>query len=841
MTALTLRGVFAHKRRLVATALAIVVGVAFMLGSLVVSHTVKTALADVNVATEQHTDVLVRGSAHINDDNGTQHGVVPASLATRIARVPGVAAVSPRITGYAQVLGADGQPIDDLGNGATPLGEAWSPDPALNPFQLTAGHGPTDPSDVVIDRRTATRAHLAVGSTVTILTTSQPRRFTVTGIAGFAGGDSKAGVSSTLFTPRTAATLLGDGHDVQSLAVRAMPGVGQGVLAHRIAAILPTSAQAVTGATLAAENRHLHNADANFFATFTLIFAVVALLVGAFIINNTFSILVAQRTRELGVLRALGASGRQVRRSVFTEALVVGVAASAVGLGAGVGVAHGLKALLSGFGLPLPPTPIQVTTSALLTSFLVGVVVTVGSAMLPARRASRVSPITAIRDSAGDVPGSRRRTVLGLAVTAVGVTGVLGGVTAGRTPPTLFGALLAFLGVAVLGPVFVRPVVRVIGAGLPRLRGMRGRLARENAMRNPRRSAATAAALMVGVSLVVAMTSFVASAKSSIGGSFDREFHGTYALDSGAWIYGGISPTAAAQAARLPGVQAIAAQQRTQADIAGTTSELSGWDPRQLPQVFDLGVRSGSVASLGDDGIAVGTSYADKHRLRLGQRLPVTFKDGTRQAFTVRAVFRHSDWTGQAWISRAAFGRDLPGALDTTVYVKGSGAALHAGLARIAAAYPTATLRDRAQISAAQTAVFDKALGLVYALLALTILIALFGIANTVALSVVERTRELGVLRAVGMQRSELRSMVRWEAATVSAFGAVMGVVIGLFLGRSLVFAVAQSGIETANFVVPAGQVAVVVLVAAAAGVLAAWLPARRAARLDVLRAIAAT
>ena len=841
MLSVTLRGLVAHKRRLLSTAVAVVLGVSFMLGSLVLSSTLKSALADVNVATEQHTDVLVRGDATVDGDFGQEHGSVSSALAARLAAVTGVAAVVPRTTGYAQVLDRAGKPIDDIASGATPTGETWSADATLNAFRLVAGHAPAQDGEVAVDRRTATRAHLAVGSGVTVLTKAAPQRYTVAGIVTFATGDSKAGISSVLFAPATAQRVLGRPGQVDAFALRAAAGVTQQQLQQRVAAVLPAHAHAVTGAALADENKHRKNADASFFSAFTWVFAVVALLVGAFLINNTFSILVAQRTRELAVLRSLGASARQVRRSVVVEALAVAVVASAVGLGAGLGVARGLKALLSGFGIPIPETPLQVHARPVVTAFVVGVVVTVVSALLPARRASRVAPMAALRGAAAETPQrSVRRTVVGVAIAALGVTGVVGGIAGGAVGPVMLGALGTLLGVATLGPVFVRPVVRVLGAGLPRLRGVRGLLARENAVRNPRRSAATAASLMVGVSLVVTITAFVSSAKTSITGSFSKEFRGDYAVDSGAWMFGGLSADVAQRLSSTSGVEAVAAKRFTQASVDGAATQLSGWDAHQVQRVFDLDPVEGSVDDVAG-GVAVGKTYADKHHIRLGQTLHVTFASGRQESLPVRLVFQHSDWVGQMWVDHATFARDLPDSLDVSVFVKGDGPAVRDALADVSSAYPTAKVLTRDGMAKQQASFADKALGLVYALLALAILIALLGIANTMALSVVERTREVGVLRAIGMQRPAVRGMVRWEAAMVSTFGAVMGVAVGLFLGWALVFAVGQSGVETAEFVVPWAQIAVIVGIAAVAGIVAAVAPARRAARLDVLHALATT
>jgi putative ABC transport system permease protein len=846
MLTLTLRGLRAHKRRLLSTATAVLLGVAFMAGSLIFTDTMKASLSTVFANAEQGTDALVRGPATLDAGYGEEHAPVAASLVDRIAAVDGVAAVAPRIEGFAQVVGRDGKPLDSLNGGATPAGAAWSESRSLNPFHLVAGRGPTSDDQVVIDRSTATAAHLSVGDTTSVLTRSAPTTMTVSGIATFAGQDNRAGNHTVLFTPAAAQRLLGRDGTVDSIAVGAAAGVSEAELVRRIDAVLPAKDQAITGTALTEENRNRKNTDVDFFALFMKIFAAVALLVGAFIINNTFAILVAQRTKELALLRAVGASARQVRRSVTLEAVIVGALASGIGLLGGVGVATGIQKLWRTFGITLPAGDLVVKPGSLVIAFAVGLVVTVVSALLPARRAARVAPVAAMRSVAVDRTGTGRvRIGIGLTLTAVSVAAVVVGFNAEQVPAVLLGALGSFLGVATLAPVLARPVVRAIGAVLPMTTGMRGVLARENAMRNPRRTAATASALMIGVALVGGITVFASSGKWSVTHSFDKEFRGDLVVDTHAWVYGGVSPELASDLSDQPGVRASVAKQYTLAKVGDGVSELGGWPSADVEKVFDLGVSAGSLQAMGDNGLAVASSYASSHDWRIGHTVPVTFADGAQKTFVVRALFDHPDWTGKLWIDRSAFQAAQPDALDVSVYVTGGqhvpAPVLRADVDAVAKAYSNAEVLDRAAMRKAVTGDFNAMLGIVYALLALAIVIALLGIANTVSLSVIERTRELGLLRAVGMSRGHLRGMVRWEAALVAVFGTLTGLGVGLFLGWALVFAVKQSGVETARTVVPVGQLLVIVAIAAVCGVVAALLPARRAARLDVLEAISTT
>ena len=849
MLALTLRGLATHKRRLVSTVIAILLGVAFMAGSMVFTDTMRASLSGVYTDAEQGTDALVRGPSTIEGFAGTLHEPVPESVADQVASVPGVERVAPRVEGYAQVVGADGETLDDISMGAAPAGMAWTDAAELNPFELTTGRGPRAGDEVVVDKSLADEAGLEPGDRTTVLTATGPSEETVVGVARFGSADNRAGNRTVLFTLDTAQRLLGRDGQVDSVAVQAAPGVSQSEVATAIRTRLGAGSDGldvVTGATLAEENSSRSNEDADFFAVFMQVFAGVALLVGAFIINNTFVILVAQRTRELALLRALGASARQVRRSVALEALVIGSLASGLGLLAGVGVAQGIQALWRSAGVTLPEGPLVVKASSLAIAFALGVGVTLLSALLPARRAAKVAPVAVMRSVAVErTRPSRVRVGLGVVLAVGSAAALVTGFAGGELPLVLGGTLAGFVGIAVLSPVLARPVVRVISAPLPRLAGMRGRLARENALRNPRRTAATASALMIGVALVGGITVFASSGTWSVSHSFDKEFRGDLVADTGAWIYGGASPRMAADLAALPQVAAAVPTQMTEAKVGGSVTQLGGWPAGTVDQAFDIGVSAGSLDELGTDGIALGSRWADGHDLAIGDTLPVVFPSGATQTFTVRALFDHPDWTGPVWVDRSAFAAAQPDQLDTRVYVTGAdGVAatdLRSAVEGVTTAYASVEVQDREQVRQAVVDGFNAMLGVVYALLALAIVIALVGIGNTIALSVVERTRELGLLRAVGMSRAHLRGMVRWEAALIAVYGTVLGLLVGLGIGRALVYAIKASGIETAETVVPVGQLAAIVALAGASGVLAALLPARRAARLDVLDAVAST
>ena len=844
MLTLTLRGLRAHKRRLVSTVVAVLLGVAFMAGSMVFTDTMRAAMNGVFSNAERGTDAVVRGSATIDTYVGTGHKPLPDTLGGDIADIDGVAGVAPRVEGYAQVVRSDGKAVDSLSAGAAPSGAAWTDVDALNPFDLVTGRGPSADDEVVIDKSLADEVDLGVGDRTTVLTAAGPSRVKVVGIARFGSADNRAGNRTVLFTLDTAQRLLGRGGTVDAFAVDAADGVSQTQVAHNVDAALHGQADVITGAALTEENKTRSNDDLDFFAVFMRIFAGIALFVGAFIINNTFGILVAQRTRELALLRAIGASPRQVRGSVAVEALAVGIIASALGVVAGIGIAKGIGALLRATAVTLPDGPLVLRPASMLVAFVLGVLVTFGSALLPARRAARIAPVEAMRSGAAEPRRvSKVRIGFGLLLVAGCVASVVLGILAGQVVPVVAGAVAGFLGVATISPLLATPVVRVVGHLLPRLTGVRGLLAKENAVRSPRRTAATASALMIGVALVGAITVFANSGKWSISHSFDKEFRGDLVLQTGAWAYGGASADLAADLADTEHVAAVVPSQMAQAKVGDSVRDLWAWPAATVERAFDLGVSAGSLADMGPDGLAVSSDYAEKNNLAVGSKLPVTFGSGAHATFVVRAVFDHPDWAQATWIDRSAFEAAVPGALDNALYVVGEQgaepAALRKSVEAVAAPYGTVDVMDRAETKQSVVDGFNAALGVVFALLALAIIIALIGIGNTVSLAVVERTRELGLLRAVGMSRAHMRGMVRWEAALVAVFGTLLGLVVGLFLGWSFVFAIKESGIETARMVVPFGQLAIIVVIAASAGMLAALLPARRAARLDVLEAIA--
>ena len=833
MLTLTIKQLAARKLRLLTTGFAVLLSVAFMAGTVVFTDTIGATFDSALAEADEGVDAYVRTPSEIDRGYGEPGPRLDASLAQTVASVEGVDEAALRINGYAQIVGPDGEPVGDISKNPA-FGTNWVTVDDLNPYELASGRAPGDDDEIVIDKASADKAGYQPGDVATVLTKSTPRQFTIAGIATFGTADSPAGATAVLFTDTAATELLATPGQADAIAVTADPGTSQADVTAAIQAAVGGDVEVITGATLVAENQASMAVNLAEFETIALVFAVVAVFVGAFIINNTFSITVAQRTREMAMLRAIGASGRQVKRSVLIEAVVIGALSSGAGLAAGIGVASGLSRLMSAFGFDMPDGATVISPNAMALSFAVGLIVTVLSAWLPARRAAKIAPFAALRDVDVDrSAGSVRRAVVGTAITAVGVAALLAGL-GGEIALVGVGALVTFVGVSVLGPVLARPVAKLFGMPL-RMRGLSGELATRNAMRNPKRTARTASALMIGVGLVGFITVFAASAKTSMAGSLETEFTGTHIVQAGGWDNStGLSPDLADELRSTPGVDVVSQARMSAAVIDGSAMDaFYAFDATTVDEVFVLGSVDGDLDSLGADGIAVSAEHATDQGWTIGSTVPATFPNGDT-TFVVEAVYSGgTDWVGSMFVDLDALLANGGEELDYRVYVSGDEAAITS----VAAAHASADVLDKDAFLDVVNSEVDTMLGLFYALLMLAIVIALLGIANTLALSILERTRELGLLRAVGMGRSQVRSAVRWESIIIAVFGTTLGLAIGTFFGWALVRTMADQGIDTLT--VPVGNLVVVTVIAALAGALAAVMPARRAAKLDVLKALA--
>ena len=845
----TFKSLLARKRRLALVALAVTLSVAFMAGTLILTDTIGKTFDDLFADVYKDTDAVVRGEAAFEGPmgSGEQRPRVDESLIDVVARVDGVAKAEGTLFAYARLLGKDGKPIGNPQNGAPTVGAEWSDSPELNPFRLASGRAPQAADEVVIDAKSAEDGDLAVGDTTTVLVQAGPQQVRIVGVAKFGTIDSPGGASFTLFQRSVAQRLLAEPGKFDSINVVADSGVSQADLVARIAAVIPDGTEAITGAAATDESQNQMREAFSFFNTFMLVFAVVALVVGGFMIFNTFSITVAQRTRENGLLRALGASRRQVLGSVLLEAVVVGVLASLVGLVAGAGVAAFLHAMLGWMGFGLETGGLVFTLRMALLSGLAGVAVTLLSALSPARKAAKVSPVAAMHaETTGSTGyGSKERIIIGVLVLALGVVALLAGLFGDLGGDALTvvggGVLLTFFGTSILGRTVSLPLSRVIGAPLPRLRGTAGKLARENAMRNPKRTASSASALMIGVGLVAFITILAASTKSSIDAAIDRSVTGDVIVSGGSGWFGGVDPGLVERLNDVPEVGLATGVRSGFAEVEGDVVFVTGLD-REGFSIVDVDPRLGSVDDLGVGAIGVHEDEAEENGLAVGDTVNVVFKDAGPQALRVAVIYGENQPPPlQSYmLGMEAYEAYFADKYDSQVLVTAAeGVTVPQAVAaveRVANAYPGVEVFDQEDYKQDQAAQVNQILALMYALLLLAIIIALLGIGNTLALAIFERTRELGVLRAVGMTRSQLRSVIRWESVIIALQGTALGLVIGVFFGWALVRALEDQGLD--RLAIPVPNLVVVVVLAALAGVLAALWPSRKAAKLNILQAI---
>jgi putative ABC transport system permease protein len=840
MWRITLKSIAARWRRLLATGSAVLLGVAFLAATLMLNHTLTRGFAGIVAAANAGTDALVRSSVEGGRESATERGLVEQSLAETVARVDGVTAVAPRIEGSGRIVGAGGELVG--GGGATIAGN-WVDDDRLNPYRLAAGRAPAAPGEVVIDRAAAEEGHLAVGDTTTVRTPA-PVRATIVSLATYGGADSQGSATYAGFTTEFAArVLLRHPGGASGIAVAGEPGVRQAELVRRIQAVLPAGVEAVTGVELTRELEDgIQGDDAESFQQILLLFAGIALVVATFSIANTFSILVTQRSRESALLRALGASRGQVLRPVVAEALAVGLLASAAGVAAGLGLATGLLALMRALDLTAPPATPALDAISVGVSLAVGAGVAVLASLVPAVRASRVAPLAALRDAdTGQPARSRRRAVAGIAVTGAGIALTIAGATTEALPLAGSGALATLLGVVVLGPAAARAAAAVLGAPLAARRGMSGALARNNAMRNPRRTAGTALSLLLGVAVVALFTVVATSLEHSIDQGVHEQFRGQLVIVGEG--RGGLSTGLAPAVAELPEVAAASPLGGARVRIDGQGVLATTIEPATIGSVVDLGVRRGSLRDLRSDQVAVSDGYAREHGLGLGDAMRVEYPDGVTERPAVGAIFANDDLIIGSGVAfpRDAFLPHTSQPADVNMLIKlADGVPIPEGRAavqRVADRFGAPGVQTNQEFSRSIAGEIDQLLTVVDVLLLLAIVIALMGIANTLSLSIHERTRELGLLRAVGQTRRQTRAMIRGEALIVSAFGTVGGLGLGVFLGWALVSALASEGLGA--FALPLLPLAAMLALGASAGVVAAIRPARRTSRMDVLAAIA--
>ncbi len=841
MWRLIVRNTLARRARLALTMLAVVLGITFVSGTLILTDTSRHLLdAQFNTATSG-VDLTVRDAAAFDSAMGVEverDPLDPRSL-DRVRAVPGVATAEPVVRGQG-LIKAGGVAI--VPSGPTLL-QSWTP-PPVGAFTLRAGRVPATDAEVAVDAATADRYGIAIGESITVQAKTDVTA-QVVGIAGFGDRPGLPDSTVALVSLPAAQRMLRLGGGVTEIVVVADDGADTAALQRRLATVLGAGYEVAAGRDVAAAASAAAQNQLGYLQVMLLALAAAGLLVGAFLIANTFSIVVTQRTHELAVLRATGATGRQVLASVLGEALLIGLVASVLGVGAGLGAAVGLRELAGAFGVALPDGGLVVAGRTVATSLAVGVLVTVLAALGPARRAARVAPVTAMRHSSAAEPISRTRTVIGTIATGAGIAGV--------TTAALGAANMALLAVAAVGlivgmtlaaPAAAPSLTRVLGRPLHTL-GVPGRLARESTARTPRRTAATALALAVGLALISFTAVLATSVRHSVQSTYTEAISADYVVESARnEMLGGLPMIVHHHVAELPEVAVASRMRYGHWKDGQATAALTAVDPDTLPQVTRLKLTAGRLDALKSEGIVLAERVAAERGLAVGDLLPMTFsRTGTRQLPVVGVLRDHDAQALQTdyIVSLATYEKHYAEDVDASIFVKlADGVPADAGrraLTTALAEVPTAEVRDQAAAVAGRTATVDQVLGLMTALLLLTIVIALLGITNTLALSVVERTREIGLLRAVGMTRRQLRTMVRGEAVLIAAVAAVVGVPLGIALGAGAVTVLGDTA--QATVVLPVARLAVIVAVTLAAGLLAGLLPARRAARLDVLTAIA--
>lgn len=838
----TWKGLLGHRVRFALSALAIALGVGLVAASFMFTDSLDQAFDDLFGSTLGGFDVQVRPA--VDDDLAffTQGRPLRASLVEEVLAVEGVESAEGSLFGFAQIA-IEGESVQ---SGQTPSFIVSWPS-LISAFGVRSGEQPDAAGEVALDPSTAKRFLVEPGDLVQVIGVGEPQTFTVTGTAGLEGFDSFGGAASAYVTLATAQEVLDLPGQILTIEVQADDQVSVDEIIGRLEPVLPEGVEAVSAQSAAEEQLATFKDGLGFLNTFLLVFAGVTVFVAAFLIQNTFRIIVAQRTQELAMLRAVGASRRQVTGMVLAEALVVGVIASIAGLGLGVILAQLIRRLLS-FGGALPEAPLQLAGRTVLVATGTGLVITVVSALLPARWASRVPPMAALRQvySPDTSISLRRRSLSGSVLTALGLAILAAGLVLERPNPRIpdiafvgAGAGLIFIGVAVLAAVFARPVTSVVGAPL-RASGVPGRLAVDNAGRSPRRTAATASALMVGLALVGLTLVLADSVKTTAARLLDERFKADLVVSPAGFGGSRISPELAIRIADMPEVALASSVRGGQVEVEEETRFLIGGEPAALERLVDFTINEGALASIGPGSIGVRRALAEDLGVHVGDQLTVRFARTGDQSFNVAAVYDARGIGAGLMLDLTTFTANFTEQFDDQIFIDlADGVGLEEGKQAIEAVAETfvgAEVLDQSEFKEQASSQIDQLVRLIFGLLGVAVVIAVFGITNTLSLSVLERTREIGLLRAVGLSRRQLRRSISWESVLIALLGALLGMALGLFFAWAVVAALEDDFLRLS---IPWGQVILAVVAAALAGVVAAMIPAWRASRKDILAAIA--
>ena len=843
MLRIALKGILGRKARLVLTSLAVILGTAFLSGTAVFSATLNRTFDNLFSDVFRNVDSYVRSTQVIEADFGAEERQrIPAELIATIEAVPGVGDVQGDIQAFARIIGKDGQPLGSDGAGPPTFGSVGEEFKGAL-WTISEGKFPSNSTEVALDEASAKAGNYVVGDKVKVVAQAGSREFTLVGIAGYGDVRSPGGATFALFDLATAQEFLAKPGFVDAILISGDGSVSDEELAKAINAVIPSSykTETLTGAEITKETQDQIGSALSFFSILLSTFSYIALGVGSFVIYNVFSISAAQRQRENALLRAIGASKKQVTRALMIESVVVGLFGSTIGLFAGIGLSKALSALLKAASIDLPSGDLVVPSSAIVNTIVVGLIVTVASAWLPARRAGRVPPLAAMRETAIEVVAlTRRRTIFGLVLIALGAASIIA-VTNGVSNTWLgLGILFVFSGTITLGPVIARPVALLLGKPAEKFRGVTGTMARQNSARNPKRTSRTASPVLIGVALVTAVAALAASISSQIDGVFTQQFKGDYAINTNARGFGGLSPSLADDINTLPEVERATGIGLLTVKIDGKGQYLTTINPATVEGVFDIGLTSGTYADLTPETIFVSQQYAENNDAKLGDTIAVTLADAQVKSLSIAGIYEFDELAGKYTVSRDLTKDTTVITFDLGVYIKiKDGVSQESARTALQAAvdkYGQGTLLSKREYIDSQSGQINQLLGLIYGLLFLSVIIAVVGIIITLLLSVFERQREIGLLRAVGMTKSQVRTTVRWESVITSLLGAVVGIVLGVGLGWVIVYALRDQGLSA--FSVPVGTTVSILIMAFVIGVLAAVYPAWRATRVNLLAAI---
>ena len=840
MFRLSLKMTLARKGRLLLTSLAIILGTSFLAGTSIFSATVNSTFDRLFTDVFRDVDAYVRSTSSVDTGFGEQRAPSPISALETILGVEGVSAAVGDMQSYARVIGKDGKPLGEDQGPPTFGGIASLSAAAL--WNVETGRLPIGPKEVMLDRTTAEAGKFAIGDTVRVNALSGTREFSLVGIANYGDISSPGGATFALFDQPTASEFLLKPGFVDAFLIQGDGTLSDEALAKAIdAALLPSDKlETLTGAQITEETTSQIKTVLGFFTTFLTAFSFIALGIGCFVIYNVFSITAAQRQRESALLRAIGASRRQVTNSLLVEAVVIGLVGSTLGFIFGIGLSQALSALLNAIGLEIPTTGLTINSSAIFSTVLVGTIITTLSAILPALRSGRVPPLAAIRETALDVvTGLTRRVIIGLVFVILGVVALVASINGAEVIFLGLGVLAVFAGVLVLGPAISKPVAMLLGKPVARLRGITGAMSQQNAARNPKRTARTAAPVLIGVALVTSFTALAASIKSEIRESIGSSFRGDFALSVNSRGFGGIPTSVTDQIDQLPEVQTATGVGFIAAKVGDESPFILVFNPKTADGLYNLEMIEGRQSDLGKDEIFIEQDKSIEKNLPVGSSVQVTLIDGRSIQLKVAGTYKNA--YGNYVVSRELFEGVATPLFDSFVYISTntnvSDENARTAISAISADLGVGTLESRTEYIDSQAAQIDQFLALIYGLLFLSVIIAIVGIIITLLLSVFERRHEIGLLRSVGMTRSQVRTMVRWESVITSLFGAVTGVLLGIVTGVVIVVSLNESGISA--FTLPITSTIFILIGSFIIGVIAAVFPAWRATRTEIITAIA--